>query len=296
MLEPSISIDGVVSKGENQTKELTKKQLMLIKNAGIRHVDFGIEYDSIAYTDKCDRWIAEVGQACCESGIEVFQTHTPTYRTMRITDRTLSWDIGENEDKYLDIAFRSTAEWGAKYTVVHPFTPFNGWHESCYDDCVKMNVEFFKRLLEKAYKYDVTICIETMAYFGKTYAYCAKPTELLELKEKINHDKIKFCVDTGHVHFANEDVADTIELLGADLAVLHLQDNSGLNDDHNVLPFGKIDWNKVAKALNKVQYQGTLNFEVQGGRLKLLDEQAKLAYLTFTKEMAEYLKRLIRKG
>lgn len=296
MLEPSISIDGVVSKGEDQTKELTKKQLTLIKNAGISYIDCGIEYGSIAYTDKCDRWIKEFGEACCETGIEVFQTHTQCYRTMRLTDRTLSWDVSETEDKYLDICLRSTAEWGGKYTVLHPFAPFNGWCDDCYNECVEMNVDFFKKLLEKAYKYNVTLCIETMAYFGKSYAYCAKPAQLLELKEKINDEKIKFCVDTGHVHFAGEDVAETIKLLGKDLAVLHLQDNSGLNDDHNILPFGKIEWNQVAKALNKVEYHGTLNFEVQGGRLRLLDEQAQSAYLTFTREMAEYLKRLIVKG
>lgn len=293
MLEPSISIDGVVSKGEDQTKELTKKQLSLIKRAGISHVDFGIEYGSIAYTDKCDRWIKEFGEACRETEIEVFQTHTPSYRGFKLLNGALCLDIGENEEKYLDIAIRSTAEWGAKYTVVHPCTTYSDWHEDCYESCVNMNVDYFKMLLEKAYKYDVTICIETMAYFGKPYAYCAKPYELLELKNRINDEKIKFCVDTGHVHFAGENVEQAIELLGNDLAVLHLQDNSGLNDDHNILPFGRIDWKKVAEALRKVQYGGTLNFEVQGGRLKFLDDQAKLAYLTFTKEMADYLKRLI---
>lgn len=295
MLEPSISIDGVVSKGEDQTKELSKNQLSLIKNAGISYVDFGIEYGSVAYTDKCDKWIKEFGEACREVGIKVFQTHTPPYRNLRLDGKSLLWDIGEDEDKYLDIAIRSTAEWGAKYTVVHPCTTYSDWSDDCYEACVDMNVEYFKMLLEKAYKYDVTICIETMAYFGKPYAYCAKPYELLELKERINDDKIKFCVDTGHVHFAGEDVAKTIELLGDNLAVLHLQDNSGLNDDHNILPFGRIDWTKVAEALRKVNYKGTLNFEVQGGRLKTLDEQAKLAYLTFTRQMAEYLKRLINK-
>lgn len=84
-----------------------------------------------------------------------------------------------------------------------------------------------------------------------------------------------------------------INILGGDIKVLHIQDNFGTNDGHCMPPFGNIDWNLFAKVLADVGYNGTINFEINGGRMQTLDDIAKVAYLKFVKSMGEYIIRMI---
>ena len=58
-------------------------------------------------------------------------------------------------------------------------------------------------------------------------------------------------------------------------------------------PFGSIDWQKTAKALARINYNGNINFEINGERMYELDDDAKIAYLHFAGDMGRYIERLI---
>ena len=53
-----------------------------------------------------------------------------------------------------------------------------------------------------------------------------------------------------------------IRILGKDISILHLHDNSGHWDDHLVPGQGNINWPAVFDALDDIGYKGVYNFEL----------------------------------
>ena len=168
--------------------------------------------------------------------------------------------------------------------------------ENLCDKVIEANVEFFTEVLEYAKKYDVNICLETMldvSWRGKVYKqYFTNPVHLKKLHDALNDEHIKYCVDTGHLNVSGGmKVGDGIRILGGDIAALHIQDNQGGTDGHCLPPFGDIDWYDTISALEQTGYEGNYNFEVNG-RADVFDNQGKLAYMKYAKEVSDFFNRI----
>jgi sugar phosphate isomerase/epimerase len=69
------------------------------------------------------------------------------------------------------------------------------------------------------------------------------------------------CYDSGHGHFSGSGL-EQLDLLKQRLLALHLNDNDGTGDHHQ-LPFsGKVDWPRLAGILAASDYRGCLTLEV----------------------------------
>jgi len=72
------------------------------------------------------------------------------------------------------------------------------------------------------------------------------------------------CLDTGHALLTGGgDPCDMVDTLGARLKLLHVHDNDGKRDRHQVPFTGIIDWDRFAKALVKNAYNGILSLEIK---------------------------------
>lgn len=69
------------------------------------------------------------------------------------------------------------------------------------------------------------------------------------------------CLDVGHAHIGG-DVMDAIETASGHILTTHLHDNGGRRDDHLVPGQGRIDWDGVTMAFQKVGYDGAWIFEL----------------------------------
>lgn len=70
------------------------------------------------------------------------------------------------------------------------------------------------------------------------------------------------CLDIGHANI-NEEPASSVERCGRALVNLHVSDNTGRSDMHELPFLGGIDWAAVAKALIKVEYDGPFTLETR---------------------------------
>ena len=73
------------------------------------------------------------------------------------------------------------------------------------------------------------------------------------------------CLDIGHVGLPvrDDESWDFIRALGHDrLQALHGHYNDYRVDKHALPYLGRIDWNKVTKALGEIDYQGDFTYEV----------------------------------
>lgn len=87
--------------------------------------------------------------------------------------------------------------------------------------------------------------------------------ELVAFVADVAHPLIGVCLDTGHLHITSRlRPAEAVNIVTARLFALHIHDNHGTSDEHQ-LPFaGSSDWTGFARALQEVGYAGTLNLEV----------------------------------
>ncbi|MDH3675082.1 MAG: TIM barrel protein, partial [Anaerolineae bacterium] len=70
------------------------------------------------------------------------------------------------------------------------------------------------------------------------------------------------CCDSGHANIGG-DRMDRLEPLKDRLLAVHLHDNDGASDQHN-LPFdGTIDWSRLARLIAESSYAKCVNLEVK---------------------------------
>lgn len=91
------------------------------------------------------------------------------------------------------------------------------------------------------------------------------PDSLVQMiEDELELPDVGICLDFGHA-FIGGDLLDAVETVSGHLITTHVHDNRGKTDDH-LLPFaGSIDWLAALMTVQKVGYEGTLLFELQGG-------------------------------
>lgn len=136
--------------------------------------------------------------------------------------------------------------------------------------------EFFEYLAPKAVEYGITLCMENL-YNGLgahmiegpgCSAY--KAAERIDrMNAKYGAEVLGFCYDTGHGNLVGIDPYKFITTLGKHLKVLHIHENDGIADLHQ-MPFtftrtrentSVLDWEGVLRALKEIGFEDVLSFE-----------------------------------
>lgn len=156
---------------------------------------------------------------------------------------------------------------GAKIIIVHPkhHLPYQEHIEELYN----MNVEFYNSLIPYCKKYNIKVACENMWQCNSnTYSIidstCSRPWEFNKYIDALNSEWIVGCLDIGHTSLVGTDTSDFIHSMGNKrLQALHVHDTDFVNDLHTLPFFGKIDYEKVVRALGEIDYQGDFTFEAE---------------------------------
>jgi len=85
-------------------------------------------------------------------------------------------------------------------------------------------------------------------------------TELRRILDDVAAPATGMCFDTGHAHMVG-DAADAARQADGQMIYVHLSDNSGTADGHEMPTYGTLDCRAVATALNEANYRGTITLE-----------------------------------
>jgi sugar phosphate isomerase/epimerase len=191
-----------------------------------------------------------------KNGIAFFQTHGPWPHPTK--------DSNEEERAvtlaYMCRAIRATALLGSKYMVVHPLFPF-GTHEpeGVGEQTFEINANFWRALMPTAKEYGVTVCLENMPF--RHYSH-SLPADILKIVHAVNDEHFAICLDTGHVNvFPEADIYAQMQLIKDKLRVVHIHDNDGKGDLHQLPYFGKLDWAAFGRAWRDIGFDGVFSFE-----------------------------------
>lgn len=136
--------------------------------------------------------------------------------------------------------------------------------------------EFLDFLAPLAKEYGITMCMENlynsqgvkMVEGPGCNAYKAEE-RIDELNDKHGAEILGFCYDTGHGNLVGIDPYKFVTTLGSRLKVLHIHENDGIGDLHQ-MPFtftktrenaSVLDWEGFLKGLREIAFDGVLSFE-----------------------------------
>ena len=122
----------------------------------------------------------------------------------------------------------------------------------------------------------IIVCIENLynSFAGRMIeGPCCDARKAVERIDRLNDrygaEIFGFCFDTGHANLVGLDFEKFIITLGSRLKVLHIHDNDGVNDIHQ-MPFAftrtrdnepATDWKGFIRGLRSIKYDGVLSFE-----------------------------------
>ncbi len=209
------------------------------------------------WKETADRLLAMTG----ERGVTFNQAHAP---------------FGGGYDHYTSVlvpqmprVFAFAGRVGVKTVVVHPLQRgrYYGHEKELFD----MNMDFYRAHAPYARDAGVKIRIENM-WQGHPVTHricddvCADPHELAAYFDTLDDpDVFTVCLDIGHVALCGREPEDAVRILGHDrLGALHVHDVDYVNDNHNLMGMGNINWDRVCRALADVRYTG--EFTLEAGR------------------------------
>jgi sugar phosphate isomerase/epimerase len=161
-----------------------------------------------------------------------------------------------------------------RYIVVHGFKL--AYHLGSEEAEWEKTLDFLDFLAPMAREMGITICIENL-YNGigghMMEGPCCDARKAVEridrMNDKYGAEVLGFCFDTGHANLVGLDFEDFITTLGSRLKVLHIHDNDGISDLHQI-PFtftktrentSSTDWDGFIRGLSAIGFDGVLSFE-----------------------------------
>ena len=153
--------------------------------------------------------------------------------------------------------------------------------------------EFLDSILPMAKEYGITVCLENLYESVGGHLVEGPGCDARKAVERIDcinaeygAEVLGFCFDTGHANLIGIDFEKFITTLGARLKVLHIHDNDGVGDLHQI-PYtftktrenkSSTDWEGFARGLRTINFDGVLSFET-APVLKAFPEELKLEVL-----------------
>lgn len=199
-------------------------------------------------------------------GICFNQAHAPYQMNM------FKYVEGEEEsEKIINLLIRSieiSGIVGAENVVVHPVQCFC-YHDTDPEEQLKINVEFYKKLIPAAKKAGVKIAIENMWRRNQyvqnqiSCSVCSSPYELAKYIDECNKIENCFvaCLDIGHCSLTGHSPANAIRVLGDRLKALHTHDTDFVHDSHTCPLTMSIPYYEVMAALKEINYKGDITLE-----------------------------------
>lgn len=296
-----------------------KKGFEILKRAGFSCVDFSLNgylLNTNIYQSELNDFFGKSESdlesffsnhkaAAKKTGIQISQMHMPYPIYVPNGSRELN-DYLMNQVASKSMQICRYLE--CPYIVVHGFklTSYLGSEEEEW----KQTEHFIDSIAPIAKEAGITICIENLYNSIAGHIVegpCCDAGKAAGRIDRINDrhgaEVLGFCFDTGHANLVGLDMEEFITTLGSRLKVLHIHDNDGIRDLHQ-MPYtftktrentASTDWNGFIRGLKRINYNGVLSFET-APVLSSFPEEMKEDALAFIAKIGRYLGNEIQAG
>lgn len=255
-------------KDESTQLECLKDNLAKIAGAGFTHIHWCHEWDgdyiySPYEMDQIREWMELYGLKAkalhaTKGSARDINLREPHYRK----DYTSDWEYNRRAGVDLiknrvDLA----AVLGASEIVLHLYVPCQAIRQRPAEKenfyaCVCRSMD---ELMPYCLRKNIKICLENL--FDMPGEYMLEAWD--RLFAKYPPEFLGLCYDTGHANMIWHDRSpEILDAYANRLFAVHLHDNNGRDDQHQIPGEGSISWEPVAKLLARSAYQGPLLLEL----------------------------------
>ena len=283
----------------------------LIKEAGFDCADFSLNGylpNKMVYKGQVngifDKTVEELEvfftphkEAAKQAGIRIHQMHMPYPLHVPNGKKEINdylWNVVAPKSLHVCKFF------DCKYIVVHGFklATYLGSEELEWAETEK----FLRFLAPMAKEMGITLCVENLYNSLGNHMVegpCCDVEKIVKridaLNEEFGAEVFGFCLDVGHAHLVGIDIYDFIVRLGRRLKVLHVHDNDGVRDLHQIpYTFTKkkddkdaLDWQGFLNGLREIGFDGVINFEASSV-VSAFPEEMKSDALEFLVKIGKY--------
>lgn len=207
-----------------------------------------------------EKYVRSIGELARRCGIRFNQSHLPYYDVAE----KQGTDEARLMEELIRRSIRGTAMLGARWAVTHPFTIYEAGMDARLSR--EANLAYYAPHAALARENGVGLALENdFEYLGsQRRVYCADVHELAELCDAFGDpEHVGACYDFGHANLTGGFHRQNLNVLGARLKAVHVQDNHGRDDEHLLPFFGSINWEEAMLGLAESGYAGDLTFEIQ---------------------------------
>jgi len=233
-----------------------EERIAAIYRAGFRHIDLSFYHalDTEPFYMGSDwREKAERLKYFADSlGMDFVQSHAPSGNPLQFDS---TWeDLVFATERSLEVC----KILGIPNAVYHAGWAVGNTVREHFD----FNLKFLERLYPTMEKTGVSLLVEnsTRANMGEQYFFYDGAT-MRDFIRYANHPLLHACWDTGHANIEGSQYQDLLDL-GSELYGVHVHDNGGHGDEHDMPYFGTINMDEVLCGLIDSGYQGDFTFEV----------------------------------
>ena len=226
-----------------------------------RHGFDAAEINATLFDLSTDGWKAQVEDARAASlatGVQFATAHLPYLLGGFAGDA----DYMALFDRRMKNSIDAMAALGVNCAVVHPNAPTvlaKEFDRRAQFESVMAHLTPYVAYANRA---GLSLVIENMRIIHgsrHSHRYCQDADELCEVADALG---IGVCWDFGHANISGVKQSEGLAYVGKRLKAVHVNDNSGIDDDH-IPPFtGMVDWKDAMHGLQLAGYEGTFNYEM----------------------------------
>ena len=219
-------------------------------------------------------------------------------------------NVGDTLEHYLEVQKHEAevcAALGCQVMVCHlpnlvPYVDF------------ERDLDVIGKVADLTHANGIKLAVETCFYPDENSKTNSDADLVIQVVETLDREDVGINLDTGHCLIGQsgrnpetlekmlsgeieQNIPALVKRIGKKLFTTHLQDNFGLNDDHQAPGFGYIDWETLIPAILETGYQGPLMMELTGASVKVRRTVPQLRDYPLDKEVifsASYLNFLLK--
>lgn len=232
-----------------------KDALNTFDQYGFKNIE--IWADTVHLDPRCKPDIKETKKQLQSLGMRVHSLHAPfrNYKNPPADEKEFCRLRTDNIKKTIDYAY----ELGSTILVMHAVDR----KEYNYSmDQLSLVQDYIGEIARYGAQNGVQLAIEDISPGNGADEIC---TTLENQQKLFGGLGIKYCLDIGHVPLLGADLFHETDVAGDDLITLHIHNNHGVLDDHNLPDNGIIDWPKLHDYIRNAGYGGEFVLEIYGG-------------------------------
>ena len=253
-------------------KEINEALFEQYKQAGITAMEIALTPEAYATFD-----YAKAKAMADASEVELWSIHLPFYPFETLDISAVDQELRKKSVEYLAGIIRQAGSVGIDKYVIHP--SIEPIVDEIRPEKMKAAKESLVELAAVAKEYGGYLAVENLprTCLGKC---AAEMKELVECAENL-----RVCFDTNHL--LGEDFEVMFETVGDKMITVHISDYDFVDEKHWLPGEGKLDWQRMLKCFEKVDYQGVWLYEIGFDAPATLSRSRKLNCEDFARNAAE---------